>query len=268
MRTSPTSPRNWLLVSETFKTLQGEGPSTGVPAFFIRLGSCNQHCNWCDTPYTWVFTDRQASQHSSGAKYDPAKELKRCDIGYLVQQAVESEAPLIVITGGEPMLQDTPLAHLLAAIHERCGELRGYTPDFEIETAGTIDPWPMLAEISQLRAGFDLSLAFNISLKLASSGNDLALRRRPQAIRSFLAGAFGIPLRWKFVVSDKSDLGEINEITEMFGIPPKDVWLMPEGTTQDEVLSKLRWLAEYTIIRGWNLTNRTHIMIWGSARGH
>ena len=46
-----------LLVAERFgverPTFQGEGPSSGVPALFIRLSRCNLTCTWCDTPYTW-----------------------------------------------------------------------------------------------------------------------------------------------------------------------------------------------------------------------
>ena len=40
---------------EIFHTLQGEGPSVGVPAVFIRASRCNLHCVWCDTDHTWNF---------------------------------------------------------------------------------------------------------------------------------------------------------------------------------------------------------------------
>ena len=40
-------------VSETFRSLQGEGPSAGAPATFVRLQGCNVGCRWCDTRYTW-----------------------------------------------------------------------------------------------------------------------------------------------------------------------------------------------------------------------
>ena len=43
-----------LAVSEIFgPTLQGEGPSSGRRAMFLRLAGCNLSCSWCDTAYTW-----------------------------------------------------------------------------------------------------------------------------------------------------------------------------------------------------------------------
>ena len=42
-----------LVVAEVFgPTVQGEGPSAGRRASFIRLGGCNLHCDWCDTKFT------------------------------------------------------------------------------------------------------------------------------------------------------------------------------------------------------------------------
>jgi organic radical activating enzyme len=43
-----------LVVSETFVSVQGEGPSTGERCSFIRLGGCNLHCTWCMSPDTPV----------------------------------------------------------------------------------------------------------------------------------------------------------------------------------------------------------------------
>ena len=42
-----------LKVSEIFASIQGEGPSAGAAAVFLRLAGCNLRCHWCDTKYTW-----------------------------------------------------------------------------------------------------------------------------------------------------------------------------------------------------------------------
>ena len=40
---------NTIDIDEIFYTLQGEGPTTGVPAIFLRVADCNLKCSWCDT---------------------------------------------------------------------------------------------------------------------------------------------------------------------------------------------------------------------------
>ena len=45
-----------LRLSEVFLSIQGEGPSAGTPAHFIRLQGCDVGCRWCDTKYSWEFS--------------------------------------------------------------------------------------------------------------------------------------------------------------------------------------------------------------------
>src|SRR5580765_3092639 len=101
-----------LRVAEVFRSLQGEGPSAGTPAHFIRLQGCDVGCHWCDTKYSWDFaTGRELS---AGAACDEAEAL--------------GEAPLVVITGGEP-LEHPGLAGLLE-------EALARWPRVEVETSG------------------------------------------------------------------------------------------------------------------------------------
>jgi 7-carboxy-7-deazaguanine synthase (Cx14CxxC type) len=105
-------------VKEIFLTLQGEGVQAGSRAVFLRFAGCNlwsgreqdraaAQCTFCDTDF--VGTDG-----AGGGKF--------ADSGTLAA-AVENlwgegaERRLVVITGGEPMLQLD--AALLAALHER-----------------------------------------------------------------------------------------------------------------------------------------------------
>ena len=44
-----------MLVNEIFYSIQGEGPQTGMPAWFIRFSGCNLACKWCFTPHTVIF---------------------------------------------------------------------------------------------------------------------------------------------------------------------------------------------------------------------
>jgi Organic radical activating enzymes len=42
-----------LTITETFLSIEGEGPFIGIPTFFIRLTGCNLRCEWCDTKYSF-----------------------------------------------------------------------------------------------------------------------------------------------------------------------------------------------------------------------
>lgn len=99
-------------VKEIFYTLQGEGAQTGRPAVFCRFAGCNLWtgreedrrtavCRFCDTEF--VGTDGPG-----GGKFDTSKALARAVAGHWPRDA--SATPLVVCTGGEPLLQlDAPL---------------------------------------------------------------------------------------------------------------------------------------------------------------
>jgi len=127
-----------LLVRETFgPTWQGEGEHVGHVAAFVRLGGCNQHCWWCDEPQSWVYDERHAAMHRDGITYDPKVVLTRRSPKDVATDAL-ARLPghgCVVITGGEPMLQQPGVLELLRCIRE-IGD--GFFPCVEIETAGTI----------------------------------------------------------------------------------------------------------------------------------
>lgn len=224
-----------LVVSEVFgPTFQGEGPSLGRRCAFVRLGRCDLACTWCDTPYTWDWE-----------RHDPAVELERMTVAAVVEEVAAMGVDRLVVTGGEPLLQQRALEVLLRA----CAD-RGWA--VEIETAG------------HHRPGFDPVLVerFNVSPKLAHSGNPAHRRYRPDVLRAFEATGRAA---FKFVVRDAADLDEVSEVVDECGLT--DVWVMPEGTSAHAVLEGMAALAEPVLARGWNLTTRAHILVWGDRRG-
>ncbi|MGW3614033.1 hypothetical protein ACWD6N_29885 [Micromonospora sp. NPDC005163] len=54
-------------------------------------------------------------------------------------------------------------------------------------------------------------------------------------------------------------------LQERFGLDP--VWVMPEGTTSDAVLTGMRDLADAVLARGWHLSSRLHVLLWEDTRG-
>ncbi|MFF0413424.1 6-carboxytetrahydropterin synthase [Kitasatospora sp. NPDC004745] len=90
-----------LRITEKFRnTVQGEGPSTGRRAAFVRC-CCNLTCGWCDTPETW-----------DTRRFNLTTESSWWAVEDLAAWALEGTEPIIVITGGEPLLQPgvVPLA--------------------------------------------------------------------------------------------------------------------------------------------------------------
>lgn len=104
-----------MVVTEIFKSIQGEGTRAGLPCIFVRLTGCNLRCAWCDTEYAFY-----------GGKKHSVTEV--CEKVAELAGTGAARIPLVEITGGEPLLQpETPeLARELLA--------SGYT--VMIETSG------------------------------------------------------------------------------------------------------------------------------------
>jgi organic radical activating enzyme len=84
-------------IVEDFYTIQGEGYHTGKPAYFIRVGGCDIGCKWCDSKISW----------------NPDKH-RLVDIEEIVENALNTAAKAVVVTGGEPSLYNmTHLCQLL-----------------------------------------------------------------------------------------------------------------------------------------------------------
>jgi organic radical activating enzyme len=237
--TSPAStvPRS-LLVAEYFgPTLQGEGPCTGQQALFIRLSRCNLTCPGCDTPYTWDW-----------ARFDPRVESRRIPVDELAGWALGFAVPLVVVTGGEPLLQQPALARLART-------LSGHGRRVEVETNGTCVPSAELIEVIA---------RFVVSPKLSAFGAGMSERRRvnPAALREFATSG---QAEFKFVITGADDLDEVAALQKEFSLFP--VWVMPEGTSRHTVLKGLAWLAEHALARGWHLSGRLHVLLWGDERG-
>ena len=224
---------------EIFVTVQGEGPSAGVPSVFVRLAECNLRCGFCDTKYTWDWTNHDKKQETVEVEVDA--------IGDRVS-TIARGAKTIVFTGGEPLLQQDELALLAQSVREQ-----GFR--VEVETNGTIAPAESLAALVD---------QWNVSPKLASSGNGLKARHRPTALAWFgeRPNAF-----FKLVVITEDDLREVEDLATTLALPRERVILMPEGTDTTTLAERSRWLAERCTQSGYRLGARLHVHIWGAERG-
>jgi 7-carboxy-7-deazaguanine synthase len=169
-----------LKVNEIFNSFQGEGPFAGRPATFLRLAGCNLKCDFCDTNHK---------------KYDIL------DVNSVKEKVKECMSILntnfLVITGGEPLLQDDINELALELIKE------GYIVQFE--TNGSIKHYPM-------KAHYVVSPKQNIK-------------------EVYDNWKFYSNVYFKFVVQNREDLELLNEIIDI----DKVVYLQPEYSNANEI---------------------------------
>ena len=99
-------------INEIFFSIQGESTRMGLPCIFVRLSLCNLRCSWCDTKYSFA--------HGTQMSFDR-----------IFQQVRSHPCRLVMITGGEPLLQEP----VFSFMHRLCDA--GY--EVLLETSGSID---------------------------------------------------------------------------------------------------------------------------------
>jgi 7-carboxy-7-deazaguanine synthase len=224
-----------MVINEIFYSLQGEGLLAGTPSVFIRLAGCPLHCQWCDTKY--------ASDPNAGDDLS---------VPQIIDNIKKWDCKFIVITGGEPMVNDQ-LPQLAAALKEQGKHIT-------IETAG-------IAFIDNIAC--DL---MSISPKLSNSGiKKVPLRPRSGRADTFFSLSRLIncyPYQLKFVVDSADDLPEIQKvIASLGGVAPSRIMLMPQARTRDELIAKSPMVAQLCQQTGFLFCNRLQILLYEGAKG-
>jgi len=224
----PRSGRRPLIrLAEAFHSLQGEGPSTGTPAHFLRLQGCAVGCRWCDTKYTW----------------DPAGGEALAIPQVFARLRALGEASLLVVTGGEP-LAHPGIDTLLAAALE-------IWPRVEVETSGSAPP-PLA----------HAHLHYNHSPKLPS-----ATARWAGTWAHAAAFAADPNTTFKLVVGEDPDEADALRLLAEHRLPRERTVLMPEGLTDIALRARALRLAEVCKRENLRLSPRLHVWLWGAARG-
>jgi 7-carboxy-7-deazaguanine synthase len=221
-------------IAEIFYSIQGEGNLVGVPSVFIRTSGCNLRCSWCDTPYTsW----EPEGEHLSVA-------------GILDRTAEFGTRKHVVLTGGEPMIA--------SGIVELSERLRERGMHITVETAGTVFT-PVACDL------------MSISPKLSNStpqgifeAHHEMLRMQPDVIGRLIAN---YDYQLKFVIARPEDVVEIRALVELLGAPAEKVILMPEGTSDQVLNERGRWVAELCKQHGYRFSQRLHVHLYGHSRG-
>jgi organic radical activating enzyme len=225
-----------LVVSEIVpSTLVGDGPLAGWRCGLIRLGGCNLACTWCDVAHAW-----------DGNQFDLQTSLSRRLVHNIVEEVLAASSRLVLITGGEPLLQQRTLGWrgLLQTLADRGAEL-------EIHTNGTLIP-------DEVTTG--AVHRFVVSPKLSHSGEPTWTRIRPDALEAWAALAGQGRVAFWFVVRDRMDVQTAATLCAVHGLPPELVWISAEGVTPSRLLEVTADVSDVALAQGFNLGTRMGVL--------
>lgn len=281
-----------LLVSEKFESVQGEGRTSGVPAYFIRLSTCNLTCGssiryinsikkgeitpdlnepyigdlemanpkiWsCDTTPVWLRGDYVEFQQI----IDDWKAEG-------IYEDICSGLIHIIWTGGEPTIKQHQESivnffrywreidpNSIKVVSGGLIETDKMNAFSEIETNGTIYIEPFLfQQLDQI----------NCSPKLSNSGMTEKQRIVSESIKRIMEHS---NYQFKFVISNEDDIFEMFETyIKPFNIPLKNVVCMPALVTQDDFFERTRWVMEMAKKYKFIGLTRLHVASWNALCG-
>ena len=213
-------PADSLLLAETYLSIQGESTRAGVPCWFVRTARCNLRCRWCDSAFAFAGGTRRP-------------------LDAVVAEALASGAPMVEVTGGEPLLQRAALP----LMERLCDAGRTVL----LETGGALDI-----------GGVDPRVHRIVDLKCPGSGE--AARNRWENLPLLTARD-----EVKFVLAGRAVYewarGVIRE--RLAGLPPVLLLSPVHGALPPRDL--VAWMLEDRLPARLNL--QVHKVVWGDARG-
>jgi len=92
-----------MVITEIFRSIQGESTYAGLPCIFVRLTGCNLRCTWCDTAYAFHGGTRMTVEEIL------ARVNNLSGSSPVEPSAASQRGSLVELTGGEPLMQsETP----------------------------------------------------------------------------------------------------------------------------------------------------------------
>jgi 7-carboxy-7-deazaguanine synthase len=231
-------------ISEVFGiTAQGEGAMIGRPTVFVRTGSCDYRCSWCDSLYAVLPEHRKTWRNMSHHEI------------FSTIAGIAPEPILITLSGGNPAMHN--LQPLIALAHEH-----GYT--LTMETQGSIaKPW------------FSTLDYLTLSPKPPSSGMGTKWERLDQCCEMASQGGT-CETNFKVVVFNDDDYAYAHAVAERY---PDYPFYLQAGNPNppqvgdfdiNRVLDMTRWLIGKVVAERWNdviVLPQMHTLLWGNTRG-
>lgn len=240
---------NSLIVSEQFYSIQGEGHTTGVPAYFLRLAGCNLLCK----SKTWICDSIEVWKKGSSKTFDQVID----DFGSEFINNISQQSAHLVITGGEPLIHQNSVSEFLDYLFE----LTGFRVIVEIETNGTIAPKDKLLKQVDY---------WNVSPKLSNSGELFGERYVRNSLSKFvdMSRTDGRQVMFKFVVSNEDDVFEMQSyFVKQLQINQRNIYLMPAADSRDNLQQVSESIAELCKQYGYRYSHRLHLTIWDKKTG-
>lgn len=269
--------KNKLLISSDFYSVQGEGISSGIPSYFVRLGICNLSCGMSKTFTNELLKDKKLDDgeifvgdlHASGQATWTCDSTSQWlwrgedkDFQYLIDRWKEqgiyddilNGTIHIIWTGGEPTIkghQEAISNFIQYWINlEKVGRIPGY---HEIETNGTVTLDGLFYALHQI----------NCSPKLSNSGMTKNQRIKPDAIRRIMEHS---NYQFKFVISNEEDVQEIfRDFVLPFSIPISKVVCMPGLDDASNFDERTRFVLEMAKKYKFRGLTRLHIAAWNKT---
>jgi len=269
---------NKLLISSDFYSVQGEGISSGVPSYFVRLGICNLTCGmsrafannllkeasledgeifkgdlelegkatWtCDSTSQWLWR---------GVDQDFNYLIKRWEDEGVYDDIVNGIVH-VIWTGGEPTIK----GHQQSIVNFTNYWLVGHpdntiSPFYEIETNGTIKIDNEL---------FTILDQINCSPKLSNSGLETKQRINEIAVRRVMEHK---NYQFKFVISNEEDVKELfRDFVVPFSIPLTNVVCMPGLDDVANFEERTQFVLEMAKKYRFRGLTRLHIAAWNKT---
>jgi organic radical activating enzyme len=270
---------NKLLISSDFYTIQGEGISSGIPSYFVRLGICNLTCGM-SRKFTNQLEKEQKLEDGEifvGDLHEQGLATWTCDstsqwlwrgedkeFDYLINRwkeegvydYIKDGSVHIIWTGGEPTIKGHQESIINFTNHwmSRYLDRNDVHPFYEIETNGTI--------VIDVKL-FNMLDQINCSPKLSNSGMTEKQRIVPEAIERIKLHK---NYQFKFVISTEDDILELfRDFVEPFKIPLKNVVCMPGLDDASNFEERTRFVMEMAKKYRFRGLTRLHIAAWNKT---
>ena len=285
-----------LLISSDFYSVQGEGKSSGVPSYFVRLGTCNLTCGM-----SRLFTNKLMKEKSLedgeifvGDLHAEGKATWTCDstsqwlwrgveqdFQYLIDrwkeegvyEDIKNGTIHIIWTGGEPTIK----GHQEAIVNFHKYWLLQVDPSTTLpgkEYAWRLPENDLIVRhnYNEIETNgtvvieddlFKIIDQINCSPKLSNSGMTEKQRIVPEAIKRIMEHS---NYQFKFVISNEDDVKELfRDFVEPFNIPLKNVVCMPGLDDVADFEERTQFCLEMAKKYRFTGLTRLHIAAWNKT---